>query len=333
MNIVQQSISDLIPGKRKTTPSGWISFNAPCCHHRGERQDKRNRGGIIFDGSGMHYHCFNCGFKTGWAPGMHLGYQVRKLLQWMGANDAEIKRLVLEALRLKDTTDLLGFSTEHKQAVDFDEIALPNNVDLYVHSHASGYEYPFDFIQCYRYINDRGVYGDYDFRWCNETALNLNRRVIIPFTWNQKIVGWTARAIDINTKPKYYTQSHPGYVFNVDKQPKDAQVVIVCEGVFDAISINAVSVLGSEINEQQVDIIDSVGRQVVVVPDNDTKGQQLIDQSIEFGWSVSFPLWLETCKDINEAVQQYGKLFVVKDIMSNIEHNKLKIKLRRKNIG
>ncbi len=333
MNSIQQSISGFIPVKRKTTPSGWISFNAPCCVHRGERPDNRGRGGIIFDGSGMHYHCFNCGFKTGWAPGMHLGYQVRKLLQWLGANDTEIKRLVLEALRLKETTDTLGFSTEHKQAIEFDQMALPNNVDLHIPPHASGFEYPFDFVQCYRYIVDRCVLGEHDFRWCAETSLHMNSRVIIPFYWNKKVVGWTARAIDNDIKPKYYTQCPASYVFNVDRQKQDSQVVIVCEGVFDAISIGAVSVLGSEVNEQQLDIIDSIGKQVVVVPDSDAKGQQLIDQAIEFGWSVSFPLWLETCKDINEAVQKYGKLFVVKDIMSNIEYNKLKIKLRKKNIG
>ena len=35
-----------IPQKRKHTSSGWISFNAPCCVHQGESQDKRLRGGI-----------------------------------------------------------------------------------------------------------------------------------------------------------------------------------------------------------------------------------------------------------------------------------------------
>ena len=35
-----------IPQKRKNTSSGWVSFNAPCCVHKGESQDKRLRGGI-----------------------------------------------------------------------------------------------------------------------------------------------------------------------------------------------------------------------------------------------------------------------------------------------
>ncbi|SVB27525.1 uncharacterized protein METZ01_LOCUS180379, partial [marine metagenome] len=39
-NLVQDTLYSHLPGKRKTTPSGWTSFNAPCCHHNGESQDK-----------------------------------------------------------------------------------------------------------------------------------------------------------------------------------------------------------------------------------------------------------------------------------------------------
>ena len=41
-----------LPAKRKTTPSGWTSFNAPCCPHNGTTQDTRQRGGLITNPSG-----------------------------------------------------------------------------------------------------------------------------------------------------------------------------------------------------------------------------------------------------------------------------------------
>ena len=48
-----------LPAKRKTTPSGWTSFNAPCCPHNGTTQDTRQRGGLITNPSGgVSYHCF-----------------------------------------------------------------------------------------------------------------------------------------------------------------------------------------------------------------------------------------------------------------------------------
>jgi hypothetical protein len=52
-----------LPAKRKQNPSGWISFNAPCCVHNNENADRRSRGGIKITDQGWSYHCFNCGFK------------------------------------------------------------------------------------------------------------------------------------------------------------------------------------------------------------------------------------------------------------------------------
>ena len=47
MNIVYETLLAHLPHKRKTTPSGWTSFNAPCCVHNGTGADTRQRGGII----------------------------------------------------------------------------------------------------------------------------------------------------------------------------------------------------------------------------------------------------------------------------------------------
>ena len=64
-NSIQDSVVSFLPPRRKSTPSGWTSFNAPCCVHNGESQDKRGRGGIITSGDGaVSYHCFNCNFNS-----------------------------------------------------------------------------------------------------------------------------------------------------------------------------------------------------------------------------------------------------------------------------
>jgi len=97
-------------------------------------------------------------------------------------------------------------------------------------------------------------------------------------------------------------------------------------------SIDGVAVLGNECSESQADIIDSLGKEVVVVPDGDPAGAKLIDQAIEYGWTVSFPVWLETCKDINEAVVRYGKLFTLKSIVDARETGRLKIQLRKRKL-
>jgi hypothetical protein len=132
-------------------------------------------------------------------------------------------------------------------------------------------------------------------------------------------------------------------VFNLDQQQLDARFVVVVEGPFDAMSVDGVSVLSNSISETQADIIDSLGREVIVVPDFDVHvdaktgkkkwpGRELVDAAVEYGWSVSFPEWHETCKDTAEAVAKYGTLFTLVGILRGKETNALKIELKSKTI-
>jgi DNA primase len=87
------------------------------------------------------------------------------------------------------------------------------------------------------------------------------------------------------------------------------------------------------VNETQRELIDGLGRQVIVVPDRDAPGQKLVDQATEFGWSVAFPEWDKTVSDVAEAAQKYGRLFTLKSILNSTEKSKLKIDLKRKMYG
>ena len=124
------------------------------------------------------------------------------------------------------------------------------------------------------------------------------------------IANWDSK-VD-NIKKKYMAHRPAGYVFNSDRQTGSRECIIVVEGVFDAIAIDGVGVLGSNINEQQADIIDSIGKEVIVVPDRDKAGEQLIDSALEYDWGVSFPNWHD---DVKETVE----LPVVADNMSEEE--------------
>ena len=97
-------------------------------------------------------------------------------------------------------------------------------------------------------------------------------------------------------------------------------------------AVDGVAILGNECHEIQADIIDSLGREVIVVPDADKAGAKLVDKALEYGWSVSFPVWQETHKDVASAVEAFGKLFVIKSILAAKQSNRLKIELRKKKI-
>ena len=316
----------------KQVSAGWLSGHAVCCVHNGETVDRFGRGGFMPVGNGgINYHCFNCGFITGYMPGRHLPYKFRKLLGWLGADDNTIYRLIFDAIRNKD--DSLDITPVEKTEIVIKARSLPAQA-LSITQLLNQYEgqsVPEYFEQAVQYAYDRNIdFEKYDFYWTPETAYNLNRRLIVPFYWQKNIIGYTARTFLDTVKPKYHNSYEPHFVFNVDQQLPTSKFVIVCEGPFDAMSIDGVAILGNECNESQADIIDSLSREVIVVPDQDKAGYKLIDAALEYNWAVSFPVWGETCKDINEAVCKYGKLFTLKAILDGKETNRLKIELKKK---
>jgi len=341
LNSIRDAVVQILPHKRKTNAtSGWISFNAPCCIHNGESTDTRGRGGLVMNpDGGVSYHCFNCQFKASYVPGRHLTYKFRKLLSWMGADEGTVKRLVIDAVRIKDliAPEAIVEAVEQEE-IKFKARPLPEQAQTFqalntFYELNDRAEVPRAWHSAVLYAATRGVdLARYDFYWTPETQYNLHRRIIIPFTWRGNIIGYTARAVEDDIKPRYFNSHEPGYVFNADRQRPDSKFVIVCEGPFDAMSVDGVATLGNEVSEQQVDIIDSLGREVVVVPDADRAGTKLVDAALEYGWSVSFPVWQETCKDINSAVQKYGKLFVLKTIVDARQSNRLKIELLKKRL-
>jgi DNA primase len=144
-----------------------------------------------------------------------------------------------------------------------------------------------------------------------------------------EIVGWTARAIN-DVKPKYLSEQQPGYVFNLDNQLDDREFVIVCEGPFDALSIDGCALLGAEIKDSQNWLLKQLGKEIVLVPDRDHEGPRTVEQAIELGWSVSMPDWPDGIKDVNDAVIKLGKLATMWLIVDAKESNNLKIQLKAK---
>jgi hypothetical protein len=89
-------ILTIIPGKRKTTAKGWVSFNSPCCHYRGHKPDKRMRGGLIKDNYNFTYSCFNCHFKCRFELGKPLSANTKLFLKWCGADEGLITKILKE---------------------------------------------------------------------------------------------------------------------------------------------------------------------------------------------------------------------------------------------
>jgi hypothetical protein len=315
-----------LPAKRKLSPSGWLSFNAVCCTHNGNSQDRRQRGGIKITDQNWSYHCFNCGYTASFVLGRTLSFKARRLLSWLGVPDSEIDVLNLESLRHRSIHGIIDDRrrvSDALQGIQFNEVDdLPPGSELITP------EMPL----YWKYIRERRVPEDFPAMTSirNDGVHWVRPFVAIPFTYDNKLVGWTARFLD-NKSPKFISNSQPGYVFGIDQQPSDWQHVMVMEGIFDALSIGGLAVMHNTISDAQAKLIRSLDREITVVPDQDRAGLELIDRAVELGWAVSIPAW-EDCKDVNDAVKKYGRLGTVLSIMQSRETSKIKIELRKKNL-
>lgn len=317
MSLIADTLLTYLPGKRKQTPSGWISFNAVCC------SDDRGRGGFIVNGGdAVSYHCFNCGFKCSWQPGRHISQKMNKFMRDLSIPDDVISQLRLEALKLdsNNTAEVRSIIPKFDdRALPMDSVAIVDLLD----------DPPEKLLPVLEYMVNRKLFPeDYPFYWTPK--IGFSNRLIIPFYKDGACVGYTARAINSEANPRYLSEQQPGYVFNLDNQQDDRSFVIVCEGPIDAISINGCALMGSEIKDSQNWLLKQLGKEIVLVPDKDHEGPRTVEQALEFGWSVSMPDWPEGVKDVNDAVRKIGKLATLWLIVAAKESNSLKIQLRAK---
>jgi hypothetical protein len=316
-------ILSILPGKKKNTSSGWTSFNAICCSHFGHKADRRMRGGIKFDGNNWSMHCFNCGFKCNFVLGRSITIKTRNLLKWCGIDETQIQRWSLESLQQKDLLDFIQ-PKKQKVKIKFNDHELPEGelVDKNNPLHKVYVEY----------LAKRNIdSNEYPFLVTPTEFGRMANRVIIPYTYKNKIVGHTSRFLD-NKIPKYINEQQQGYVFNIDMQKPDWQVCIVTEGIFDALSIDAVAVMHDDISNDQALLLGSLNKQIIVVPDRDETGLKMCDRALELGYQVSLPNWDNDVKDVNDAVVKYGKLATLLSILHSATNSKIKIEMQRKKI-
>lgn len=310
-----------IPSKKKQTQSGWYSFNAVCCHNRGHKPDKKQRGGIKFDDqNNWSYHCFNCHFKCGFKLGKSLTSNTRQMLQWCGVEKEQIERWSFESLRHRDLLDLAKF-VQKPFVVNFETKKLPEG-SIPLDEDNPEHKIHVD------YLASRGLTPDSHTYYVmpNETG---RQRIIIPYYYNGEIVGNTSRFYD-GRAPKYLSDQQKGYVFNLDNQSPDWQVCILVEGQFDAISIGGCAYMGSNISDQQSQILSRLHRKIIVVPDRDHAGMEVCDRALELGYRVSIPDWDSDIKDVNDAVKRYGRLSATLSIIEAATSSKIKVEMLRK---
>lgn len=342
MNLVYDLLSRHIPGAKRKGGSNWMSFNAICCTYNGEpRPDTRNRGGLMLTPENVCvYHCFNCHYKASWSPGKKLYRKMETLLDLANIGQMEIKKLKFKVWQLEESakadaqfdpmsyapTSHLRFKAEElpKGAMPFSYWLKPEN-------------FREEFAGIAEYVMNRGldIFNAYEYYWTPEVTedyYDMNKRVIIPFRWEDKIVGFMGRDTTNTLKHRYYGSVQPHYMFNTESIEYDNEFIFLCEGSFDALAIGGVAMLGDKVTPEQAEWLNNTGKKIVVVPDREKLGGKLVDTALQYGWYVSFPEWGSDLKikDAAQAVQELGKIYTMLSITGAMINSKLAINTKRK---
>lgn len=323
-----------IPPNWKHSSGGWVSGNCPACIHNGEqRPDTKKRGGFLIQQDDIRYHCFNCNYKCGWNPSTKITKAMENLLVYFGADRAEIKRFAFRQFATKHDLDgnevpIISLQKPEWQQVvqGWSEISLPpSSKQLLLMDDIKPNTIPFNALE---YIVNRELYFHTD--WYYSNHYSVKNRLILPLRYKKKIVGYAARWLGEKSEkiPKYMINVPKDYVFNLDNQTTSKKVMFVTEGFMDALMVDGVAIGSNQLSSIQADIIESFGKKIIVLPDKNKAGKQLVDTAIERGWSISFPPWEDDIIDVNDSVIKYGRLFTLYSALETVVDNTLTAKIK-----
>lgn len=320
-------------GQLSPSPNGFLKRNCMMCESRGQTADKRRRFGIIFYDDSVSVNCFNCAFKASWKAGHDLTMPFKDFLRHIGFTDEYIKKVSFDIFRNRSTMTVADkIDTRHLTVSKWAHVGLPDTF-MSIKDWAEAGCTDEDFIDVCQYAVDRRLVNFESLLWSPEKNKGLSKRLIIPFTYKERIVGYTARYYKDKCPqgiPKYLNYMPSSFLYNFDRQMDyKRKHVILCEGVLDAYQMDGTSPLGS-INTDQADMIDSLKKEIIVVPDRDKSGIGLYDMAIARGWSVSFPTWEQGIKDPAKAAEKYGAILTLQNILENVKSDPVYLKVKRK---
>lgn len=313
---VTQLLLKHLPSSAKKTRTGY-KFNCPMCRQQGEvRDDTKQRGGLKTEMDGFVYNCFNCKFSTGYSEGNKITKKCISLLKTLGADITEIPI----SIRLGGTT------TRRQRSVtipsEYREVKLPNDSRPILDLIQEGFtDTNFDKVVEYMSVETPFLMFNSNIMWSPVSASNINQRFIIPFFWNNKIVGWTARYFEKKPPsgvPKYMMDRPENYIYNMDNLNNDSDTAIVVEGPLDAESIGGYALMNNVINDVEAEMLHRSRKKIIVVPDMESTGLRMVQDAGKYGFCISLPSWPKNIKDSAQCVKEYGRLFTLYKIYESV---------------
>lgn len=316
-DLIRENITFQVPSS-----TGWNKVYCEVCGDG--TKTKGPRGGWAFSDGVAFYNCFNCGVdgSLDFSREYPLSKSMPKILTAFGIPKEVYYPIIMESKPSEKKPMVKPKITPFKfieppdyfyllgEADEDDKIA--NKAVRYLEDRkVDPYSYPF-------YLSTgsskMGVRED-------STAKAFKNRIIIPALKNGKMYHYQARYIGTKeVKDKYLNADIPmsNVVYFVDRLFENTdRPLYVTEGFFDAYHCNGVSVVTNKLSSNQIEMLERSPREKIIVPDRKGDSHMLAEQAVELGWGLSVPDW-GSCKDVNAAVLEYGKIYVAKTLYESI---------------
>ncbi len=342
MEILIETIQRNLPGGARHTGK-CTEMNCPCCVMMGEsRPDTRGRGGLFVEPTTIGYNCFNCGFKFRQNHDAPLGKKPKIFLEALGVSRDEIQKIIFTFRKnMSEDKVLLNqlFRPTRKASADLefkpDQLPLGSRLLIDVMNEITDETHPA--FQVYTYAYERGIENNTTLVWTPSTENKMNEYLIIPFLYDEKIVGWQARYTGNDPwiiRHKRFINSNPNsgkYLFGIENVFSDKKFLIINESLIDSYLYQGVGLMSHNISINQINIINQFSGTKILVPDFGKGGVDLTSVAIEHGWSVYFPFW-DDGRDLGKATDEYGRIFLLNDMIKNSVSSPSSIRLRRKHL-
>jgi len=321
MNMSLEDIIKTYVPLGRAMPSGWIPVLCKVC---GDRGHKGKRAAFKFENEKIAYNCFNCKAKAGFDPHTNtkISDEMIRVLNDFGVPADEYRHVEFDLV-----------SNHGKSAQRPKKSPIPANIEpaeLVVPPHFYRlddnaprdiwYELSVDYLKYERgidyhsypfYLSTGGVH-DWEEDW--------KGRIIIPIYKDDKLIYYQGRDLTNTKILKYKSPSEPKdkVMSGYDQVYRNTTLpLFVVEGFFDSFVIDGAGLLGNEVTATQLIHLKRSRREKIYIPDKFGDGHVAAQTFINNGWSISTPEF-GSCKDVNEAVVKYGKIYVIKTITENI---------------
>jgi hypothetical protein len=289
------------------SPTGFYNLRCPVCN------DHSERGGFKFDGDTTGYSCWNCNSKFKYEEGTgKLSKNAKDILEAFGIT-REVLRELTSSIFLKQVEEpTVSLESITKVKLHTPEVAFPDRTRPLL---SDG----FDELQApiLEYLLDRKI-DPLEHTFYFSLDPKMLRRVIIPYWRDGKLIYWQARSIDKDVKPRYRNceVSKDAVIYGYDQlHSYETAPLFVTEGVFDALMVKGISILGSSLNLAKLEILKRTKRRLIFVIDRDHTGGELGKAVLANGWELTFVD--VRANDINDSVVKFGLPFTAYSLLKN----------------